>query len=1095
MSRSEGKPPTVADSTMLDDRPQAQPKKRLDDLPTMSRERYDIAGEHARGGLGVILRAHDQHLERTVAIKEIGANADERASTRFVREALITARLQHPGIVPVYEAGRWPNGARFYAMKMVSGRTLREELKAHDDLEGRLALVPSVLAVAEAVGYAHAEGVIHRDLKPDNVMIGAFGETVVVDWGLAKDRRLGGEAPQPGLYAQTHAEATHIGAVIGTPAYMSPEQARGEDVDERADVWAIGAILYHLLAAHPPYVGAPDSVIQRVANEPAPPLADKAPGAPRDLVAIVNKAMSRDPKARYANAKELAGDLSRFLTGQLVGAREYNRLARIEHWVKQHRAPVIVAAILLAILAVTASFSIVRILEERRVAQNRSDELLLTQARSQLDRDPTAAIAWLKQYPEGGRDQEAARNIAADAMSRGIARHVWRGNPEYVFPIVLSPDGTLAAASSRDVLQIWEVSSGRRLVHIVGKPIAALAFSPDGRHLAAGGQDGSLAIMEVGAPDFRALGKVNSRIPVVAFTGDSRSIITGDQEGNVRLWPLDGSPGRQLAHHEGVALLACVVGDAVVSLGDRDFLLMRTPLGGGSPQIVAGPIEKTAAVVTLGKDGRLVYSVGERVMQWKLGATAPTDVAQHRAPVSVIAVSGTGRIASGSEDGTLIDTPPDGPARTSTGAGHRFTAIAFDPTGSTIVSGDDAGEIQRWTRTDLDHLRGHEGSIGALAVRSDGAVISSSDDRTVRWWPAPTPGRVIEVSQLDLFRVAFTSPNTMITTGRDGIVSELRLDRTVRAITQHNLAAYDLKLLPDGSVATSSWDGAISIVGPDGRERKLVHGSQIVWNIAASPDGKRLASASADGVVKLWDLSSGQARVLDKRGGEADDVAFSPDGRLVATSGDDFEIRVFDLTSNDPPRVLRGHTGDPLSLTFSADSRTLYSAGGEGVVRSWNLATGASQTFTGHDGQVRTIALSPDQRYLASGSADNLVIVWDLANAGRAITLPGHTAEVRHVAFAADSRHLASAGWDGTVRLWNLTNNAVEVWRGHQSKVHRVAFSPDGKLVASAGQDGTVRLWSIADESAITLDPGQRSVWEDSVTTAVIDDHQLVTSP
>src|SRR5262249_28217772 len=158
-----------------------------------------------------------------------------------------------------------------------------------------------------------------------------------------------------------------IGAVIGTPAYMSPEQARGEDVDERADVWAIGAILYHLLAAEPPFQGAPDSVIERVAKEAAPPLRERAPGAPRDLLAIVDKAMAREPSARYANAKELAGDLSRFLTGKLVGAREYTRLARIQHWVKQHRAPVIVAAILLAILGVTATLSIGKILDERRV--------------------------------------------------------------------------------------------------------------------------------------------------------------------------------------------------------------------------------------------------------------------------------------------------------------------------------------------------------------------------------------------------------------------------------------------------------------------------------------------------------------------------------------------------------------------------------------------------------------------------------------------------------------------------------------------------------------------------------------------------------
>lgn len=574
-----GKPGTVADSTMLDDRPapsSAATKRRLDDLPTMSRERYDIAGEHARGGLGVILRAHDQNLERTVAIKEIGANADERSSTRFVREALITARLQHPGIVPVYEAGRWPNGARFYAMKMVSGRTLREELASRDELEDRLALLPNVLAVAEAVGYAHAEGVIHRDLKPDNVMVGAFGETVVVDWGLAKDRKLGGEVARPGLYAQTHAEATHVGAVIGTPAYMSPEQARGEDVDARADVWAIGAILYHLLSAEPPFRGAPDSVIQRVASEPAPPLGDRAKGAPRDLIAIVTKAMAREPSARYANAKELAGDLSRFLTGQLVGAREYTRLARIEHWVKQHRAPVIVAAILLAVLAVGATFSISRIVEERGVAEARSDELLLTQARSQLERDPTAALAWLKQYPASGAEGEAARNIAADAFSRGVARHVWRGHPEAGVALAVSPDASTVATASGKTFQLFDRISGARIARVDIPISLILRFTPDGKTIVGTAENGQSFAIDRATATRRDLGRVPGIASRLAVAPDSASFISCTSGGAAWQWHLDGSPPRQLASFGAQMIDAVVTGDSVMVVGyTEDSVVVR----------------------------------------------------------------------------------------------------------------------------------------------------------------------------------------------------------------------------------------------------------------------------------------------------------------------------------------------------------------------------------------------------------------------------------------------------------------------------------------------------------------------------------------
>ncbi|MGN6108496.1 MAG: serine/threonine-protein kinase, partial [Kofleriaceae bacterium] len=218
-------------------------------------ERYHQVGEHARGGLGRIVRAVDRRLGRTVAVKEL-LRHDGSHEARFLREAMITARLEHPGIVPVHEAGRWPNGDPYYVMKLVEGRTLKELICERRTLRDRLALLPHVIAIADAVGYAHSEGVIHRDLKPSNVIVGEFGETIVVDWGLARDRRL--DAPEPsgsgavpattalsGSWSSSAPGASTVsGKVVGTPSYMSPEQARGDQVDERADVYAIGTVLY-----------------------------------------------------------------------------------------------------------------------------------------------------------------------------------------------------------------------------------------------------------------------------------------------------------------------------------------------------------------------------------------------------------------------------------------------------------------------------------------------------------------------------------------------------------------------------------------------------------------------------------------------------------------------------------------------------------------------------------------------------------------------------------------------------------------------------------------------------------------------------------
>src|ERR1051325_11373380 len=212
-------------------------------------ERYQIIGEHARGGLGYVTRAHDRELGRDVAIKELISRGNI-SEVRFMREALITARLEHPGIVPVHEAGRWPDGTPFYAMKLVAGRPLRDLIAERTTVEHRIGLLHHVIAVADAIAYAHGRNIIHRDLKPANVIVGDFGETIVIDWGLAKDLTATDDPTVAGSPFRTHRDddLTSAGSVLGTPAYMAPEQERGEHVDQRADVFAIGAMLWELCA-------------------------------------------------------------------------------------------------------------------------------------------------------------------------------------------------------------------------------------------------------------------------------------------------------------------------------------------------------------------------------------------------------------------------------------------------------------------------------------------------------------------------------------------------------------------------------------------------------------------------------------------------------------------------------------------------------------------------------------------------------------------------------------------------------------------------------------------------------------------------------
>jgi serine/threonine protein kinase/tetratricopeptide (TPR) repeat protein len=370
---------------------------------------YDVGREVARGGMGRVLVAWDRRHMRRVAIKVL-LKQGTQAKQRFLREVRITARLQHPSIVPLYEAGLWEGGEPFYAMRLVRGRPLDMVVAETTTLRERLALLPNVVALTEALAYAHGERIVHRDLKPANVLIGAFGETVVIDWGLAKElgpgeRLAGADALPPSSVSPTSDtlpgptggsgsgdELTKAGHVLGTLAYMAPEQLVGRPVDTRADVFALGALLYHVLTGKPPY----DSHRRGTRGTPlaAPkPIAVAAPGVPEDLAAVVRKAMAVDPKDRYATAKQLADDLRRFVTGDLVSAYRYTLGVLAKRWVARHKTLVAMAALLVAAVGLTAGLSVRRIVRERDRADAAKLEADAQRASAVAQRDAAEKLA------------------------------------------------------------------------------------------------------------------------------------------------------------------------------------------------------------------------------------------------------------------------------------------------------------------------------------------------------------------------------------------------------------------------------------------------------------------------------------------------------------------------------------------------------------------------------------------------------------------------------------------------------------------------------------------------------------------------------
>ena len=318
--------------------------KHVAEWPDLAETKYGLLEEIGRGGMGTIYLAEDRVLGRRVALKVVSTGAaDPAAAARMLREARVIARLEHPGIVPVHDAGTLPDGRMFYAMKRVDGRRLDEvALQDGTTLPDRLRIFQKI---CEAVAFAHAHGVIHRDLKPENVMVGPFGEVLVMDWGVAKVLEEAAEPPLPSSPGPP--AATAEGVVMGTPAYMSPEQAAGraDRVGPPADVYALGAILQFLLTGHAPF--DEEAALRRARGEVglAPrPVRGGDGSPPSPLASLAGKAMATEPADRYASVEELAADVARFLDGARVLAHRETVGEKAARVFARYRTPILLIA-------------------------------------------------------------------------------------------------------------------------------------------------------------------------------------------------------------------------------------------------------------------------------------------------------------------------------------------------------------------------------------------------------------------------------------------------------------------------------------------------------------------------------------------------------------------------------------------------------------------------------------------------------------------------------------------------------------------------------------------------------------------------------
>jgi len=748
---------------------------KVADLPTLPRvddASYAIGEEIARGGMGKILAARDRRLRREVVIKVMHRDSG-RIDARFEREARITARLQHPSIVRVYDAGVLGDGRAFYAMERVRGRSLEVVVEEARTLRARLALLPHAIAVCDALAYAHNEGVVHRDLKPSNILLGPFGETVVIDWGLAKDLTASEDlvASMPpdetGSSRSSGSSAlTQHGAVMGTPSFMAPEQARGEVADERTDVYALGALLYTMLTGAPPVRGtSSDEVIHAVATGNRRRIREVEPSLPAELESIVERAMAHDPAQRYRNAKQLADDLRSFAAGKLVPSHAYSTWHLVRRWIARNRVAVAITALALAVI-IGGTILYVRDLDaERRLAvadrnfaramqdeaENKTDTIRLEQAEKALPRDPSTALAWLKQLRNRTLASDRTNAIASKAREMGIA-HELAGHQQDVELIAASPDGTHAVSGGDDtMIRWWDLATRTSVVLAAHKsPIEAFAMSSDGAYLASAGTDHLVVLWKVSDGSRRELTGHEQTVRGVAFSADHDHLASTSEDGTLFVWDVATATGiKLLAYTHSLRPVAWVdAAHVLVGAFDGRIGLVDT----ATKQVRWSRDTKHRAEVrslAVTPDGRYFISSDEdgAVVLWDLATLdAVRDLSSHVdvAREVIITPDGAHVVSCGGDNEVHMTSLPDGGLRVRAGNEAGVKDIDVSRDGLVAAAGID-GVVRVWSLDGaLRHeFRGHAAAVKGVAFAGR-HVVSGAEDQMVRVWsldPPPAPPR------------------------------------------------------------------------------------------------------------------------------------------------------------------------------------------------------------------------------------------------------------------------------------------------------------------------------------------------------------------
>jgi WD40 repeat protein len=961
---------------------------------------YELLEEIARGGMGIVYRARQVSLDRIVAVKMLlaGPLAGKDFVQRFRTEAAAAASLQHPGIVAIHEVG-FAEGQHFFAMDYVKGLTLAQRVAKGPLPAGQAAAY--LKGIAEAIHFAHEQNVLHRDLKPSNVLIdSATDQPRITDFGLAKR-----------LEAET--ELTLTGQLLGSPNYVSPEQAlaRRGTVGKHSDVYSLGAILYHLLTGRPPFQGETLSEVLRqlAADDPLAPRL-LIPGVPQDLETICLKCLEKEPASRYQTAQELADELQRFLRHEPIVARPITSLEHAWRWCQRKPAVAALgAATLLLLLAVAigspiAAFRLGR--ERDRANQTLYDSDMSLAQHTWDDGDLGGTLSVLESHRPKAGEKEDRRGFEwyyYRNLCQGDPHIVMVGHSNAVNCVVFSRDGkSVASGSPGSAVQIWDSANGSLLRSLPEPNVVSLAFAPDGRILGVGGQDQvsvwNLETRECIFKRAEALGQFR-----VAFLPMGTLMMVGKHAGHNRFGS-DGGSAELWDYAAGQLKYVFPESGGFIALSpDGD----RLATGNWNRTIKIWDLATLQLIKTL--------NIGEVIsMAWSpKGHTLIT--------------------ADRYSEVGLWDITSGRKVRSLTNNQHVVWALAVSPDGRCLATASEDQTIHLWdmaTFRQNEQLTGHRAEASSVDFSPDSQrVVSGSKDRSAMLWSIHPHRPLTTVSNISSPPI-FSTDGRWIAAGTNG------------AVVLWDVATLQVQaVLPGARDAVAFLRDRVSLVTRSTNEflrtfdlntfaaRETVSNgpvAEINDYAALSPDERTLAVGQANGTLTFFDARTGV--VLSARShayaSNIFQIAFSPNGKFLATAGREVEAgrrpaaKVFDARTHAMIVVLAGHTDTVLGLGFSADGKLLATCGVDDTIRFWNTATWKEiPPALGQKEIVNSLCFSPDGRTLASSSLAGAMKFLDLTTRHELVShKPCLT--VHYINFSPDGQTLAAYGWDHLLRLW-----------------------------------------------------------------------------